>query len=80
MKTVTLRELVRETRKVKQFTQNGASVMVTDNGKPLWKVSPVVGEMDEETRQKRINELLDDVMKGPKSEMNLGQFLIDNRE
>ena len=81
MKTITLRELLRETRKVKQFTQGGATVLVTDNGKPLWKVSPVIERMDENTRRQKINEIFGEMIKEPKQEEpTLSQILDRDRD
>jgi hypothetical protein len=40
VKTIPLRQLVREPLKVKRWTRSGQSVQITDQGKPLWVISP----------------------------------------
>jgi hypothetical protein len=48
MKTISIRTLVREPRKVKRLTRAGESVQVTDNGEPLWILKPADGTQAEE--------------------------------
>jgi hypothetical protein len=80
MKTVTLRTLVREPRKVKKLTRAGNSVQVTDNGKPLWILQPANAiDEDEERRIKEIDALLDKVHCGPKSKFNTAKLLLESR-
>jgi hypothetical protein len=62
MKTIPLRQLVREPLKVKRWTRSGEHVQVTDNGKPLWIIHPAVTKEDEERRGEEIEEILDEVM------------------
>jgi len=38
MKTIPLRQLLRQPLKVKRWTRAGQSVQVTDNGRPLWVI------------------------------------------
>lgn len=78
MKTVTLRDLVRETRKVKRITSTGASFLVTDNGKPLWKVSPAEGAM-EEGRVEAIDTELEALLAEPKSDLSLADLVAQSR-
>ena len=78
MKTITLRRLVRETRKVKRMTEAGDSFLVTDHGKPLWRISPAT-ETDEESRAKEIDAELDLLLEEPTSTYNLAEIVIQNR-
>lgn len=78
MKSVTLRELVRETRKIKRITDNGASFLVTDHGKPLWKVSPAE-ELDDEVRAEQIDSELDSLLAEPKSDYHLSEIVSQSR-
>ena len=80
MKTVTLRTLVREPRKIKKLTRAGNSVRVTDNGKPLWILQPAVdSDEDEARRVKEIDAILDEVHRGPKSKFNCAKLLLESR-
>ena len=38
MKTLPLRQLLRDPKKVKQLTKDGQVVRITDGGEPLWEV------------------------------------------
>lgn len=78
MTTITLRQLVRETRKVKRMTEAGDSFLVTDHGKPLWRISPAT-ETDEESRAKEIDAELDLLLEEPTSTYNLAEIVIQNR-
>lgn len=78
MTSITLRQLVRETRKVKRITEAGDSLLVTDHGKPLWKISPAT-ELDEESRAKEIDAELDLLLAEPKSTYNLAEIVIQGR-
>jgi len=78
MSTITLRQLARETRKVKRMTEASDSFLVTDHGKPLWKVSPAT-EADEDSRAKDIDAELDLLLAEPKSTYNLAEIVIQNR-
>lgn len=78
MKTVTLRDLVRETRKVKRITDTGASFLVTDHGKPLWKVSPAEST-DEDGRAAEIDAELDALLAEPKPDLSLADMVAQSR-
>jgi hypothetical protein len=41
MTTLSLRTLLREPATIKKLTASGHSVQITENGKPLWVVSPM---------------------------------------
>jgi antitoxin (DNA-binding transcriptional repressor) of toxin-antitoxin stability system len=80
MKTISLRTLVREPLKVKRMTRAGNSVQVTDNGKPLWILNPAKEtEADEERRRHEIDELLDEVLRGPRSKIPLSKIVLESR-
>ena len=81
MKSVTLRTLLREPRKVKRFTNAGKPVQVTDNGRPLWVISaaPPNGVVDDEKRRREIDELLDEVLRSPRSSIPLSKIVIESR-
>lgn len=79
MKTISLRTLVREPRKVKRMTRAGRSVQVTDNGQPLWVIQPAVTQDDEERRRREIDELLDEVLRGPRSKISLSKIVLESR-
>jgi len=79
MKTISLRTLVREPLKVKRITRTGKSVQVTDNGEPLWILQPAVTQDDEEQRRREIEELFDEVRRGPRSKIPLSQIVLESR-
>ena len=79
MKTISLRTLVREPLKVKRWTRAGGSVQVTDNGKPLWVIQPAVTVENEERRRREIDEVLDEVLRGPRSKISLSQIVLESR-
>jgi antitoxin (DNA-binding transcriptional repressor) of toxin-antitoxin stability system len=84
MKTriISLRTLVREPLKVKRWTRAGGSVQVTDNGRPLWLIQPAVpksSEESEEQRRREIDEMLDEVLRGPRSKISLSKIVLDSR-
>lgn len=80
MKTVSLRTLVREPRKVKRMTRAGQSVQVTDNGHPLWILQPANGtDADEERRRREIDEVLDEVLREKPSKISAARLLEESR-
>jgi antitoxin (DNA-binding transcriptional repressor) of toxin-antitoxin stability system len=79
MKTIPLRHLLREPIKVKRLTRAGQSVLVTDRGRPLWVIQPAVAKEDEEERARAIDELLDEVLRSPRSKVRLSKILDDSR-
>jgi len=78
VKTVTLRTLVRDPLKVKRMTRGGATVEVTDNGKPLWLISPV-NSQDEAERLRATEEVLEEVLRSRVSSISASKILIDSR-
>lgn len=80
MKTIPLRTLVREPRKVKRLTRAGQPVTVTDNGNPLWILHPANGaDADEENRRVAIDEVLDEVLHGKPSKISLSKIVLESR-
>ena len=80
MKTISLRTLVREPLKVKRMTRTGKPVQVTDNGEPLWIIQPANGtEDDKERRRREIDELLDEVLRSPRSKIPLSKIVLESR-
>lgn len=79
MKSITLRTLVREPLKVKRWTRTGQSVQVTDHGQPLWIVQPAVNGHDGEEHRRAINEILDEVLREPKSHFSLSRIIRESR-
>ena len=80
MKTISLRTLVREPRKVKRMTGAGLQVQVTDHGKPLWILHAANGtEKDEAERRRAIDEILDEVLRGPRSKISLSKLVLESR-
>lgn len=79
MKTIPLRQLVREPLIVKRWTRAGQTVQVTDNGEPLWTVQAAVTAADEEKRRQDIDELLDEVLRQPKSPVSLSRIIKESR-
>jgi prevent-host-death family protein len=81
MKTIPLRTLVRDPRKVKRLTRAGQSVTVTDNGRPLWVLQPADGTDagDDERRKREIDELFEEVRRGPRSQIPLSKIVLESR-
>ncbi len=80
MKTISLRTLVREPRKVKRMTRTGQSVQVTDNGQPLWILQSAQGsEADEVERRRGIDEILDEALHENPSEFSAARLLEESR-
>ena len=78
MKTVTLRTLVRDPRKVKRLTRAGTSVEVTDNGKPLWLIQPI-NDFDEAERLRATDEALDEVLRSRVPAVSAVKILEESR-
>ncbi len=80
MKTVSLRTLLREPRKVKRMTRSGQSVQVTENGEPLWIVKAANGTAaDEAERRRGIDEILDQALREPPSKISLSKIVLESR-
>lgn len=79
MKTIPLRELVREPLKVERWTRAGQTVRVTNRGVPLWIVQAALPAGSEATRRKGIDELLDEVLAEPPSPVSLARIIQESR-
>jgi len=81
MKTISLRTLVREPRKVKRITRAGNPVQVTDNGHPLWILHPADGTSaeNEERRKREMEKELADVLREPRSSLALSKIVLESR-
>jgi hypothetical protein len=79
MKTIPLRTLLREPRKVKSLTRAGNSVQVTDNGRPLWIIHAAVTKDDDKRRRRELEEELAQVLFGPRSELSLSKIILSSR-
>lgn len=80
MKTISLRTLVREPRKVKRMTSGGEAVRVTDNGHPLWVLQPANDTAaNEERRRREIDELLNKVLREKPSKVSAAKLLEESR-
>ncbi len=79
MKTISLRTLIREPRKVKRMTRTGKPVQVTDNGQPLWILRPANGADDEAERLRVTDEILDEVLQGRPSRISAVRLLEESR-
>jgi hypothetical protein len=65
--------------KVKRLTRSGQSVQVTDNGKPLWVIQPAAHEEEDAERARAIDELLDETLHAPRSNISLSEILEKER-
>ncbi len=79
MKSIPLRNLLREPLKVKRLTRSGQTVRVTDNGKPLWVIQPAAQPEDDEERARAIDELLEEALRAPRSKTSLSEILEKER-
>jgi len=79
MRTITLRTLLREPLKVKRMTRTGKPVQVTDDGEPLWIIQPAASPADEDQRHREIDELLDEVLRSPPSQISLSKLVLESR-
>ena len=80
VKTITLRTLLREPLKVKRMTRAGQTVQVTDKGGPLWILQAAPpSHVDEAERRRAIDELLDEVLRSPRSKIPLSKIILESR-
>ncbi|MCB1125229.1 MAG: hypothetical protein KDM81_01950 [Verrucomicrobiae bacterium] len=62
MKTIPLRQLVRQPTHVKRWTRAGETVRVTDNGRPLWTVRAADPPEVQPGREQAIDEVLQETL------------------
>jgi hypothetical protein len=79
MKSMPLRQLLREPTRVKGITRTGQSVQITDNGRPLWIVQPAFALADNPERARAIDELIDEVLREPVSSVSLSKLVKEGR-
>jgi hypothetical protein len=80
MKTIPLRQLVREPLTVKRWTRAGQVVRVTDNGRPLWVIRAAAAQtVDDAKRRQAIDEVLDDVLREAPSRISVAGLLEEAR-
>jgi len=79
MKSIPLRQLLREPIRVKRITRAGQSVQITDHGQPLWIAQPALARGDDAERVRAIDELLDEVLRQPVSPLSLSEIVKDGR-
>ena len=80
MKTIPLRRLLREPIKVKKWTRAGDVVRVTDNGQPLWVIQGVAPRKEDEAERKEsIRQMLDEMLRQPKSSVSLSRLIKESR-
>jgi antitoxin (DNA-binding transcriptional repressor) of toxin-antitoxin stability system len=79
MKSIALRQLLREPLKVKGWTRAGRAVQITDHGKPLWILQPAAARENGSVRSQRIDELLEEVLREPVSPISLSRLVKDSR-
>ncbi len=79
MKTITLRQLLREPLAAKRWTHAGKPVQVTDKGKPLWILQPAEVGRDDEARRRATDEILDEVLREAPSSISAVRLLEECR-
>ena len=79
MKSIPLRQLLREPAKVKRWTRAGQSVQITDNRQPLWILQPAPPPEDDPERSRRVDELLEEALREPVSPISLSHLVKDSR-
>ena len=86
MKTLPLRDLMRRPTTVKKLTAKGESVRITDNGKPLWVLSPDNTSAEEDAAQEKArHEWMDEYFKEllatePQPGKSAAQIVIESRD
>ena len=77
--TVSLRKLVREPLRVKRWTQAGKPVLVTDDGQSLWVLRSAATSDKRHRHREAIDDLLDDVLREPRSKVSAAILLSESR-
>jgi len=78
LKSIPLRTLLREPLKVKRLTRAGQSLRITDNGRPLW-ILKAADVTDDTERLAAVNQILDEVLREPLSNLSLSKIIRDSR-
>ena len=79
MRTIPLRQLMREPVKVKRWTRSGQKVRVTDNGRPLWMLQADPANSGNEERKPEIESDLKELLRQPKSALSLSALIKRSR-
>ena len=85
MTTLPLRELMRHPTAVKKLTAQGESVRITDNGKPLWVLTPdreteETDEAKEQARQEWMDKYFEELLaEEPQVGKPIAQLVIESR-
>ncbi|MBM3890563.1 MAG: hypothetical protein FJ388_15735 [Verrucomicrobia bacterium] len=79
MKTIPLRQLVREPVKVKRWTRGGQTVRVTDDGEPLWLIQRDPEDHGHEERKEAVERDLDELLRQPQSRVSLSRLIKESR-
>lgn len=79
MKTISLRKLLREPRKVKRLTRSGKPVHVTDHGQPLWIIQPATTPSDKAGHRQAMEGELAEILHGPRPRLALSEIILDSR-
>lgn len=83
MKSLPLRDLVRNPKAVKKLTSAGQTVAITDNGRPLWIIQAAgfgdEGLEHEDARIRAVEQILDEVASEPRPSISLAAILDESR-
>lgn len=79
MKTIPLRQLMRQPTQVKRWTRAGETVRVTDNGRPLWTVRAAESSDAQPGREEAIDEVLDETLAAAAGDVSAAKLLEESR-
>jgi hypothetical protein len=79
MKTLPLRTLLREPLRVKKMTRAGMSVQITDNGAPLWVLTPAESKEPDQKEDRELDAFFDEVLRDKPSKISLSKIILDSR-
>jgi len=80
MKTMALRQLLRQPKSVKRLTAAGQAIRITDNGKPLWVIHPASGVAGDDRSCREILECEFEALLGERrSEVSAAGLVSDSR-
>ncbi|MCC7376194.1 MAG: hypothetical protein IT581_16165 [Verrucomicrobiales bacterium] len=79
MKTIPLRRLLREPGQVKRWTRAGETVVITDAKEPLWVVRAAGSVESDPSRDRAIDEILEQALCAPRSPVNAARILEESR-
>lgn len=79
MKSIPLRQLLRQPVLVKRWTRSGQSIEITDNGKPLWVIRAAEDGRADQERAGAIDLLLEEALSSPRSPVSASALLDESR-